>query len=239
MLPDLIPDDLPYFIGLIGVALYLGCYTLTQLNRINGHSYGFALCNLAAACCVLISLTDAFNLSSMLIQISYALFSLIGMVRLFRLNRQHGLSPREEAFIAQKLPNLPRPLAGQLLRLGEWVALDPGDRLLEQGQVADTLIYIYSGAVSVQNGEDPAYVQVAGTYIGTETLLNPGPAQITAVVTRPTLCLVFPLNRLHRLLQRAPEIRGALQTHVTCATPAPTRQRPEAPALIPGHAATG
>jgi hypothetical protein len=67
-LAELIQDlDFYNAIGIAGVALYLGSYAALQVGLLRGQSYAYASINLAAASCVLISLTQNFNLSSALI----------------------------------------------------------------------------------------------------------------------------------------------------------------------------
>lgn len=53
--------------GFVGLAAYLGSYAALQLGFLNGQGYPYALLNTLAAACVLLSLIEAFNLSSALI----------------------------------------------------------------------------------------------------------------------------------------------------------------------------
>lgn len=69
--------------GLAGFALYMGSYLLLNAGLLDGRSYGYATMNLAAAACVLFSLTEAFNLASALIQASWIAISLFGLMRLW------------------------------------------------------------------------------------------------------------------------------------------------------------
>jgi hypothetical protein len=54
-------------VGALGVVLYIGSYAAMQLGFVRGQSYIYAILN-AAAACVLMSLSDQFNLSAAAIQ---------------------------------------------------------------------------------------------------------------------------------------------------------------------------
>ncbi len=68
-------------IGLAGFLAYLISYTLLQTGAIDGNGAVYAMSNLAAASLVFVSLLDAFNLASALIQVSWILVSLFGIWR--------------------------------------------------------------------------------------------------------------------------------------------------------------
>ena len=68
-------------IGVTGFILYMLSYFLLQIGKIEGSDNIYILMNLAAACFVLISLIHNFNLASALIQISWILISVVGLIR--------------------------------------------------------------------------------------------------------------------------------------------------------------
>lgn len=72
------------WVGILGVGLYVGNYTLITLNHGRIGTLWYFAMNGAAACCVLYSLTDAFNIASLLIQLFYVVLSLIGMLATLR-----------------------------------------------------------------------------------------------------------------------------------------------------------
>ena len=67
--------------GIAGVGFYLGSYTALQLGMLRGDGYAYAILNAAAAALVLLSLKEAFNLSSAVIQVSWIVISLVGITR--------------------------------------------------------------------------------------------------------------------------------------------------------------
>lgn len=67
--------------GLIGFATYLGGFGALQFGLLDGNGKTYAWANVLGASFVLISLYDAFNLASALIQVSWIVIGYIGIVR--------------------------------------------------------------------------------------------------------------------------------------------------------------
>ncbi|WP_296420669.1 CBU_0592 family membrane protein [Pseudooctadecabacter sp.] len=67
-------------IGVLGFALYVVNYALLTFNKITSQSHLYFWLNLAAASLVLVSLTQAFNLASVLIQLFWIALSLAAIV---------------------------------------------------------------------------------------------------------------------------------------------------------------
>lgn len=68
-------------IGLLGFATYLGGFGALQFGWLDGNGKAYAWVNVIGASFVLISLYDAFNLASLLIQVSWIIIGYIGIVR--------------------------------------------------------------------------------------------------------------------------------------------------------------
>lgn len=77
-------------IGNLGVLLIIGTYLLLQLERMPSTSLLYSLLNGAGALLILISLTQAFNLSSFIIEICWLVISGIGIAGALR--RRNGSS---------------------------------------------------------------------------------------------------------------------------------------------------
>ncbi len=80
--------DILTLVGLAGFAAYIGSYALLQLNYIDGNGVVYTVANISAATMVLISLIEQFNLASMLIQVSWITFGLIGLALRYRNSRR-------------------------------------------------------------------------------------------------------------------------------------------------------
>lgn len=67
-------------LGVFGFLLYIGSFAALQLRVIDGNSMLYTLLNLGAAALVLVSLIHEFNLASALIQTSWIVIGLVGVV---------------------------------------------------------------------------------------------------------------------------------------------------------------
>ena len=68
--------------GLLGVAFYLGSYAALQFQLLDCKGIIYPFLNFLAASCVLISLSENFNMSSAIIQISWIAISSYGIIRI-------------------------------------------------------------------------------------------------------------------------------------------------------------
>jgi hypothetical protein len=70
--------------GLIGSVLVVLAYLLNQTGRLASGDWRFPAANLAGALAILLSLLDAWNLPSLLIELFWAAISLYGLGRALR-----------------------------------------------------------------------------------------------------------------------------------------------------------
>jgi paired small multidrug resistance pump len=68
-------------IGNTGVLLVLGIYLMLQLEKVSPTAAWFSIVNAAGAVLILISLTQSFNFSAVIIEASWLLISLYGLAR--------------------------------------------------------------------------------------------------------------------------------------------------------------
>jgi hypothetical protein len=74
----------PVFLGLIGSFVVVAAYCANQAGRLASSDWRFPAANLAGALAILVSLADAWNLPSAVIEIFWAAISLYGLVRSLR-----------------------------------------------------------------------------------------------------------------------------------------------------------
>ena len=80
------------FVGLIGIALIVGCYFFLQTGKLQSEDLGYSAFNGMGAMCILYSIAFAFNLSAFLVEAFWVTISVIGIVRYFlrrRNNTEH------------------------------------------------------------------------------------------------------------------------------------------------------
>ncbi len=89
-------------IGVVGFIFYIGGFAALQLGLLDGNGGAFTIINMLGALCVLISLISAFNLASLLIQISWLAIGLMGLFR--RRARNPAAQPRFRSARVDELP---------------------------------------------------------------------------------------------------------------------------------------
>ena len=74
-------------VGIAGVILLLLAYLLLQTEKLASTAAWYSLLNLLGSLAILVSLTHAFNLSSLVIQIAWIAISIYGLRRAWRARR--------------------------------------------------------------------------------------------------------------------------------------------------------
>ena len=76
--------------GLVGVATLLAAYAAAALGGLNPKGALSLALNCAGPCLILLSLSQKFNLSAVIVEAAWALIALTGLLRLaFGLRRRH------------------------------------------------------------------------------------------------------------------------------------------------------
>ncbi len=206
--------DLVDAIGILGVSLYLGSYAALQTGFLRGQGYLYPAINMAAAACVLISLMQQFNLSSAIIQISWIVISLIGIVRMYYVQSRLSFSDNDLLFMGDVLTGLPRQRARTLLDTGMWMTAPPGTVLTRQGQVVNDLCYLASGSAEVIVDGKAIATTRTGAVIGEVTYRTGGPATATVQVTEQMQILRFNTDRLRVFVQKNDDIAAILEQNL-------------------------
>lgn len=97
----------------------------------------------------------------------------------------------------------------RLLDLLEWRDTEIGDVLIREGQAMPPLIYIASGAASVEHDDRIVGVCGAGDFIGDMSIVSGEKASATVTVTNRMRIAVFDRDALVQLSRSTPEIRSA------------------------------
>lgn len=194
----------------MGVALYLGSYAALQFGLLASQHQSYALFNLLAAACVLLSLLEDFNASSAMIQVSWITISLVGLARFFTQSRKARFTPEERDLLQRTLPHLPKDQARRFLDGGRWDSVEPGTVLTCQGKPVSHLIYLADGAADVLVDGRVIATRPTGSYIGEITCLDGSPA--TASVVTATAARLFSIGAtdLRALADRNEGLRQGL-----------------------------
>lgn len=197
--------------GYAGVAFYIGSYAALQFGLIGGRGYLYAFLNMLAASLVLISLAEAFNLFSAIIQTTWITISVVGITRAYLLHRVIRFSADEQRILAQIAPGLDKPNGRQLLNLGSWVDGRHGTELTRQAEAVSHFYWIKSGQVAVHVGGQRVAEMGEGAVLGEVTALTGAPATATVTVDQSAHYFCIPAISLRDLAARNAEIRAELQ----------------------------
>lgn len=163
-------------VGLAGAAIYLLAYGALQLGFLRGSSVTYTVMNLCGALMVLISLGDAFNLSSAVIQIFWVILSIVGLTRHALLRMRSRFREEETDLLAAHFPSLPPLAARQMLRIGQWRDVPAGHVITTQGAPAGAVVYLAQGNARVTAHGHQVATLKPGDLIGEITVIHNAPA---------------------------------------------------------------
>jgi CRP-like cAMP-binding protein len=141
-------------------------------------------------------------------------FTAINLYQIARiyLERRPVILSREE----QKLYDLsfktlrPREFVSLLLA-GTWKDGAPGERILSEGQQADSICIPVEGSVEVTRRGERIGAFGPGDLIGTALVLTGEPSYVDARVKEAARYMCWPLSSLRAFLEKKPELRVILQ----------------------------
>ena len=135
------------------------------------------------------------------------------IARLYAERRPAALSPDEQKLYDLGFQALrPREFLSLAL-LGEWKTATAGDRLLAEGERVAAVRIATTGVVARQ-GQSLALMK-PGQIVGTALALTDTPSPVSASFVESGRYIEWPLEQLRAFLDRRPELRLALQRHVS------------------------
>jgi CRP-like cAMP-binding protein len=150
----------------------------------------------------------------MMVEVAWALISVIGLIRLYIIYKYFHFTDEEQAAAKRLVPGLTKDRVRKLLSLGRWSDVSPGHVLTREGQPVSHLIYVASGLCRIQI--DSAIVATIGTggLIGEMTYHTGQPATATVIVDAASSILTFERVALEGFLNRNDDIRAALERSI-------------------------
>ncbi|MEM7212198.1 MAG: cyclic nucleotide-binding domain-containing protein [Pseudomonadota bacterium] len=167
--------------------------------------------NLIAASCVAVSLIEAFNLSSLVIQAIWIAISLIGLARIFHFRNLHRFSLDDRKFGDAVLPELEDAELRALVKVGTWETLPAGTELTREGVPIEALIYLSSGAAEVERGGKVVAQMNNARFIGEVTCMTGDDATATVRLTRDARVLRLPSAEFRSFIMRRRVVRDHLE----------------------------
>jgi len=197
--------------GLVGVIVYIASYFLLQAGIIHGRGYLYPSLTILAAACVLVSIATSFNLSSLVIQITYILISLFGIFRFYLRSRSIEFSTEELAVLQAMVPNLTPSNARDFLKLGVWTDHEQGAMLTEESKPVETIQFLLSGAADVRVNNHSVTTLYEGSLVGEMAWISGMPASATVSTNEQSRVFSIDVEKLHKFLVRNPLVRHTLE----------------------------
>jgi len=189
-------------IGAIGVLFYVGAYLALQLGLLKGQGYAYPTLNLIASSSVLISLLRDFNPFAATIESCWVIISLIGISRIYIVQKFINLSPEEAEVAWRIVPSLKKDRARKLLKLGRFVDAPAGTVLTVEGMPVVDVAMVMSGVCHVdRNGLHIGNISV-GALVGELTLVSGAPATATVRTAEPGRLFLIDRKALLGFLQK-------------------------------------
>jgi hypothetical protein len=142
------------------------------------------------------------------------IFTMVNAVQLaivLLAGRRKSRDEDERLFVETVMPTLDGNLRARMLKLARWQTREPGQVLVEEGEMSPQLVFIARGAASVEKGGTIVGVCGPGDFLGEMSFLTGRPASATVRVANEVRCCVYDPAILKLLAKKAPAIRQALE----------------------------
>lgn len=137
------------------------------------------------------------------------------IARLYAERRPAALSPDEQKLYDLGFQTLRTREFLSLVLLGEWKDAAAGDRLLSEGERVAAVRIATAGVVEARRQKESLALMKPGQVIGTALALTDTPSPVSAAFIENGRYIEWPLEQLRAFLDRRPELRLALQRHVS------------------------
>jgi CRP-like cAMP-binding protein len=134
--------------------------------------------------------------------------------RLLLERRPVQLTPEEEAVRRLVFPDLPPKKVLQILSIGSWTTVSPGERLIEPGKPVDAVSLIVNGRVQLKMEGRVLGELGAGEIVGSALLLSGAAAEVDAVTVETSRTVRWQRETLERYLNANAETRNLFQRHL-------------------------
>ena len=145
----------------------------------------------------------------------FAGVNLVQSWRLFMERQPVKLTPEEEEVRQLLFKDLPPRKVLQVLSIGSWVTVKPGERMIESGTVPDAVSLIVSGKVRVMREGDVIGMLGMGQLVGSALIVSGLPAEVDAEVESPVRAVRWQVGTLDRYLNANPDTRTVMQRHLS------------------------
>jgi hypothetical protein len=195
-------------IGLAGAGSYMLGYGLLQFGLIRGRGAAYILFNMMAATLVMISLLNAFNVSSFLIQLFFFVVSIFGLTRLYLETRPVTAKNREKKVAQCLFPGIPKRRALAIINKGTWIHKNQGNLTTEGEAVTKLYVIIKGGADVIMNDQIVSSISQDGI-VGDLTCFTQGNATATTTLNQQSLVFAIDASVLQAAFARDSELESS------------------------------
>lgn len=205
-------SDLTVFdgLGVLGACVVLGGYFLLQSGKLRGSDNRYAVVVMVGNLLLLTSVFKAVSLGSMIVQATFVVLSMYGIVRRELAKRKLHFSAADEGLVAALLPDMPRAHARRFLDLGTWSSVVPGAQLMREGEPVTHLIYLDDAVAEVTVG-DLMLARLTRGVVGELNALSQSPSSATVTVKEPGRVFVASGAALRAQMDRDGDFRHGLE----------------------------
>ncbi len=205
-------SDLTVFdgLGVLGACVVLGGYFLLQSGKLRGSDNRYAVVVMVGNLMLLTNLFQAVSLGSMIVQATFVVLSMYGIVRREIAKRKLRFSSADEGLVAALLPDMPRVHARRFLDLGAWSSAGPGTVLMREGEAVSHLVYLDDAVAEVTVG-GLSLARLTRGVVGELNALSKTPSSATVTVTEPGRVFVVSGAALKAQMDRDGDFRHGLE----------------------------
>ena len=205
-------SDLTVFdgLGVLGACVVLGGYFLLQSGKLRGSDNRYAVVVMVGNLLLLTNLFQAVSLGSMIVQATFVVLSMYGIIRREMAKRKLRFSTADEGLLASLLPDMPRAHARRFLDLGTWSGVTPGTVLMRAGEPVTHLVYLDDAVAEVTVG-DLLLARLTRGVVGELNALSASPSSATVTVTQPGRVFVVSGAALKAQMNRDGDFRHGLE----------------------------
>lgn len=137
--------------------------------------------------------------------------NLFHISKIFLANKKIVLRDKEKEIYQWFFKDLSLLEFHKLIQSGSFKNLNPGDKVIVEGEVVDHLYLIYSGSIDILKNETKVGNLKDGQFLGEMSFLSNEKATATATVHYPTEVVVWNQKELKELLRKSPSLIFSLQ----------------------------
>lgn len=197
-------------VGVVGAIVVLAGYFLLQAGKLRGSDNRYAIVVMVGNMLLLTNVFQTVSPGAVIVQATFVIFSVYGIVRRALAQRKLRFSSADEALLTALMPDMPRSAARRFLDLGNWTNATPGTVLMREGEAVMHLVYLDDAVAEVRVG-DLSLARVTRGVVGEMNALSNSPSSATVTITDPGMAFVISGAALNAAMDRDSDFRQGVE----------------------------